>query len=107
MKRTWVYVNTNPDKKHITIHLEINRPCSTISQNIKKGGIYQQNTKIEIREGGKEIIIGRTENGFWICLWEKDINNIINLAKTKYAKKSFNKICDIPEEKIKICDMCK
>jgi len=108
MNRTWVYVNTNPDMKHITIHPEVEGPCEVIFQHIKKGGVHFCQTIIETEAySTREIKIGETSNGFWICVWGKSIDEIENLARTKYAKKIFNGKCDIPQERIEICERCK
>jgi hypothetical protein len=67
MSRWFVHVNTNPDRKHITIHKETNGPCGDIFKNIKTGGRYNGSYPIQVLQDGT-IKTGERDNSYWLIV---------------------------------------
>ena len=76
--RFLVYVNTNPDRKHITIHCEKSKSCGHVFQQL----IAQQtsaNPTISTINNSKEVIkIAETDNSYWLVIWASDLNSLLN-----------------------------
>ena len=92
--RYFIYVNTNSDKKHITVHCENEESCSDIMKQVtsKKSChiISAVNTSKDI------IKIAETNNGFWLlvhgeCPDENNIDNILEIIKNTENSISFTK----------------
>lgn len=76
MPRYFVYVNTNPTKKHITIHPENTGPCSEICKHIRIGGAYSGVFRIERIRGRNTIRIEGAENSYWLVVWAAQLNRV-------------------------------
>ncbi len=76
MPRWFVYVNTNPDRKHIKIHPERERPCGFIAQHIRAGGVYADDFPIQY-DGNDVFITGNTANGYWVIVWAESLTAVI------------------------------
>ena len=67
MARYAVYVN-NDDRK-VRLHLERNKPCFHLFQNIKTDGKYQGLHSIEVLDDGT-LKIGETDElKYWLLVW--------------------------------------
>jgi len=111
--RIFVYINTNPTQKHITVHYEQSKACPHIMQQI----LSQNTTTITCsisdvsNNDDKSIIkLGETANSYWLLIHVKcECNkNAIDVIKEKLSEINDTDIDDILEQsgKFKICDIC-
>ena len=99
--RVLVYVNTNPTEKHITIHLELDKPCPHIFKHTSS----PFKTELTKFNKGNYIKVAEKPNSYWIILHIPFDYNIFDIDKhpviVEIAKKE-----NIPSSKIEICNEC-
>jgi len=111
--RIFVYVNTNPTQKHITIHYEQSKVCPHIMQQILSRNTSTITCSISDVSKNKDksiIKLGETANSYWLLIHVKcECNkNAINAIKEKLSEIGDPDIEDIlkQSDKFQICNIC-
>jgi len=97
MPRYFVYVNNNPNRKHITLHPETSGACPYIFQHICIGEQYEGSFEIENLD--QTFKTAETSNGYWLIAWAADPLAVLNNTQVKNAEKGLGvRVC--------VCSKC-
>ena len=109
--RVFVYINTNSNTQHITIHCEKSKVCPHIMQQI-----ISQNTTSDClisdvsKNQDKSIIqLGKTSNGYWFLVYTNscECEEIKSEIKQELEKINLIEIETILQTGVfKICNIC-
>jgi hypothetical protein len=95
-----VYVNINPERKHITLHVENSKPCPDVFKHTKKDGRDKDKFYIEDIEGLGTFKTAEKPNSYWLIVHGADLQAVFNNTQVKNAEKELG-VC------ICVCSKCK
>jgi hypothetical protein len=72
MPRFLVYINTHPEKRHVTVHPETKKGCGSVVQQVHSSGPYSTESDTE-RLDYDTLKIATTDNSYWLLVWGADI----------------------------------
>lgn len=99
MPRYFVYVNTNNDRKHITLHCENRGVCSHIFKHTKKGGRNEEKFYIEELNDSGTFKTADKDNSYWLIVLA---NSPLDALKNKYVREARKEL----EVCCCVCDHC-
>lgn len=100
MPRYFVYVNVNPDRKHITLHPENNEACSSIFQHVQIGGAYSGSFEIERLDPETFKTADKDNSGYWLIVWATGPLAVLENKHVKDAERELG-------ECICVCKKCR